>query len=241
MAGQSILRDGLNRHRRNSDCLSIYRVLGRTESAAKRGDRWVTEHRLSALSDLAGMRKLATVVSLLLQAMKIMQSTRVSHRTMSISIPEPSHDPQMRAIFRGWSTSKQSSRKYLIQSSYLPLRLVFYLTRRRTCLFGVVFRIGQRSIVLYLLLNGLSDRAIHDDLIATLGPKAVAYNTMTRYLREAKPGTAEITLDLNQVNLISSHLDDYPRLSWQPWKKRKAVFVRARTCPSHSCSTRYRL
>jgi hypothetical protein len=53
----------------------------------------------------------------------------------------------------------------------------------------------QRSIVLYLLLKWLSAHAIHDDLVATLGPKAVAYSMVTRYLREAKLGTAEVTLD----------------------------------------------
>jgi hypothetical protein len=53
----------------------------------------------------------------------------------------------------------------------------------------------QSSIVLYLHLKALSAHAIHDDLVATLGPKAVAYSRVTRYLREAKVGTSEVTLD----------------------------------------------
>jgi hypothetical protein len=52
-----------------------------------------------------------------------------------------------------------------------------------------------RSIVLYLHLKGLSVHAVHDDLVATFGPKAVADNTVTRYLCEAKLGTADVTLD----------------------------------------------
>jgi hypothetical protein len=104
---------------------------------------------------------------------------RVFQRTMSISIREPSHGSQIEAIFRSQSTSKQLYRIYLIQSSRLALRLVFYLTRRQTCPFGIVSRMDQRSIVLYLHLKGLSAYAIHDDLVATLGPKAVAYSTVT--------------------------------------------------------------
>jgi hypothetical protein len=63
----------------------------------------------------------------------------------------------------------------------------------------------QRLIVLYLCLKGLSVHAIHDDLAATLDPKAVVYNTVTRYLCEVKLGTAEVTLDPEPS---SPHLDD---------------------------------
>lgn len=44
----------------------------------------------------------------------------------------------------------------------------------------------QRSIVLYLARKGLSAKAISDDLVATLGPDAKSYATVTRFLREAK-------------------------------------------------------
>jgi hypothetical protein len=43
----------------------------------------------------------------------------------------------------------------------------------------------QQSIVLYLSKKGLSAVAIHDDLLATLGPEAVSYPSVTRYLGEA--------------------------------------------------------
>jgi hypothetical protein len=66
----------------------------------------------------------------------------------------------------------------------------------------------QRSIVLYLHLKELSAHTIHDDLVAALGPKAVAYSRVTRYLREAKLGTAEVTLSPEQS---SPHLDDSDR------------------------------
>jgi hypothetical protein len=52
----------------------------------------------------------------------------------------------------------------------------------------------QRLIVLYLHLKGFPAHAIHDDLIATLVTKAMAYSTVTGYLHEAKLGTAEVTL-----------------------------------------------
>jgi hypothetical protein len=43
----------------------------------------------------------------------------------------------------------------------------------------------QRSIVLYPAGKELSAITIHHDLVATLGPKAVSYSSLTRYLREA--------------------------------------------------------
>jgi hypothetical protein len=64
---------------------------------------------------------------------------------------------------------------------------------------------NQRSIVLYLHLNGLLAHAIHDNLVATLDPKAVAYSTVTRYFLEAKLGTARFTFDSKPS---SPHLDD---------------------------------
>jgi hypothetical protein len=42
----------------------------------------------------------------------------------------------------------------------------------------------RQSIVLYLSRKGLSAVAIHDDLVATLGAKAVSYPSVTRYLHE---------------------------------------------------------
>jgi hypothetical protein len=44
----------------------------------------------------------------------------------------------------------------------------------------------QRMTVACLDLKGMSARAIHTDLVATLGSNAVAYSSVTRYLREAR-------------------------------------------------------
>jgi hypothetical protein len=84
----------------------------------------------------------------------------------------------------------------------------FDLTKPQTCPCSIVSRIDQRSIVLYLHLKGLSAHAIHDDLVATLGPKAVVYSRVTRYRREAKLSTAEVSLDPESS---SPHLDDSDR------------------------------
>jgi hypothetical protein len=43
----------------------------------------------------------------------------------------------------------------------------------------------QRPTVAYLSLKGMSAREIHDDIVATLGPYAVSYSSVIRYLREA--------------------------------------------------------
>jgi hypothetical protein len=128
---------------------------------------------------------------------------RVFHQTMSIVTPEPSHRPQTWAIFRSPSINQQSYRKSLIQSSCLPLRLVFDLARHQTCPFRIVSRTDQRSIVLCLHLEGLLAYAIHDDLVAALGPKAMAYNTVTRHLTFMRPSSAppKLLSTLNQVYL----------------------------------------
>jgi hypothetical protein len=44
----------------------------------------------------------------------------------------------------------------------------------------------QRPIVAYLSLKGMSAHEIHDDILATLGPDAVSYSSVTRYLSEAR-------------------------------------------------------
>jgi hypothetical protein len=47
-------------------------------------------------------------------------------------------------------------------------------------------KITQRPIVADLSLKWMSARKIHDDILATLGPDAVSYSSVTRYLREAR-------------------------------------------------------
>jgi transposase len=47
-------------------------------------------------------------------------------------------------------------------------------------------RMTRRPIVAYLSLKGMSAREIHDDIVATLGPDAVSYSSVTGYLREAR-------------------------------------------------------
>jgi hypothetical protein len=64
---------------------------------------------------------------------------------------------------------------------------------------------GQKSIVLDLNRKGWMARVIHDDLVATLREEALAYITVTKYLREAQisPGN---TIQLSDVT--SLHIDD---------------------------------
>jgi hypothetical protein len=44
----------------------------------------------------------------------------------------------------------------------------------------------QRPIVANLSLKGMSAREIHDDTVATLGPDAMSYSSVIRYLHEAR-------------------------------------------------------
>jgi hypothetical protein len=65
----------------------------------------------------------------------------------------------------------------------------------------------QRSIVLCLHLKRLLAHAIHDNLVATLDLKVVAYGTVTRHLREAKAGIAKVILDPESSSPYLDHSD----------------------------------
>jgi hypothetical protein len=76
----------------------------------------------------------------------------------------------------------------------------------------------QRPIVAYLSLRGMSAREIHDGIVATLGPDAASYSSVTRHLHEArfapsKPGLhpADVQRDLDDSDqAILAALDDSP-------------------------------
>jgi hypothetical protein len=77
-------------------------------------------------------------------------------------------------------------------------------------------KMKQRPIVAYLSLKGMSARKIHDDIVATLGPNAVSYSSVTRYLREARfhpskpePHPADVQRDLDDSDqVILAALED---------------------------------
>jgi hypothetical protein len=53
----------------------------------------------------------------------------------------------------------------------------------------------QKPIVLYLRMKGMALDVVHDDLAGTLGKEAVAYSTVTKYVRSAQlSGREEATL-----------------------------------------------
>jgi hypothetical protein len=76
----------------------------------------------------------------------------------------------------------------------------------------------QRPIVAYLSLKRISTREVHDDIVVTLGPDAMSYSSVTRYLREAqfspsKPEfhTADVQRDLDDSDqAILATLEDSP-------------------------------
>jgi hypothetical protein len=63
----------------------------------------------------------------------------------------------------------------------------------------------QKSIVLYLNRKSGMTQVIHDDLVATLGEAAIAYSTVTKYLREAQTGRDDA---MSSSDEISHHIDD---------------------------------
>jgi hypothetical protein len=88
----------------------------------------------------------------------------------------------------------------------------------------------KRSIVLYLHLKGLLAHAIHGDLVATLGPKAMAYSTVTRCLGEAKVGTVEVALDPEPG---SHRLDNCDPVVMGALAEKPSLFSRELARPTH--------
>jgi hypothetical protein len=92
----------------------------------------------------------------------------------------------------------------------------------------------QRPIGACSSLKGLSTRENHDDIVATLGPDAVSFSSVTRYLREApfppskpEPYPADVQRGLNDSDqVILPALDDNPFAS-----------VRQLSRPNHLPST----
>jgi hypothetical protein len=76
----------------------------------------------------------------------------------------------------------------------------------------------QRSIVLYLARKGLRSTDIHRDLEKTLGPEAIAYSTVTCYLRtsrfrvptEMEEGEGEVSPVCEVDEVILKALADEP-------------------------------
>jgi hypothetical protein len=66
---------------------------------------------------------------------------------------------------------------------------------------------NSRSIVLDLHLKGLSVHAIHEELVASLGPRAMAYNTAMPYLGEVRLGITEISPDPQSSSARLDHSD----------------------------------
>jgi hypothetical protein len=77
---------------------------------------------------------------------------------------------------------------------------------------------AQRPIVAYLSLKGMSAREIHDDIVATFGPDAVSYSSVTHHVCEAQfplskpePHPADVQRDLDDSGqVILTALKDNP-------------------------------
>jgi hypothetical protein len=66
----------------------------------------------------------------------------------------------------------------------------------------------QRSIVLYRNRKGWMARVIHNDLVATLGEEAIAYRTVTKYLREVQTGPDDATALPEEMSPHSGDSDE---------------------------------
>jgi transposase len=77
-------------------------------------------------------------------------------------------------IFSRWAQKQEPCQSIFLTHSTLNL----YVKAHQ--------KMTQRSIVAYPSLKGMSAREIHDNVVAILGPDAVSYSSVTRYLREAR-------------------------------------------------------
>jgi hypothetical protein len=96
-------------------------------------------------------------------------------------------------------------RQYLVDEPDPELRRIRYLIKHRNRPPRHPEFMNQKSIVLYLNRKGGTAPVMHENLVATLGEEAILYNTVRKYLREAKisPGDPTAFLDT-----ISAHIDD---------------------------------
>jgi hypothetical protein len=85
----------------------------------------------------------------------------------------------------------------------------------------------QRPIVAYLSLKGMSAHEIYDDIVATLGPDAVSYSSVTRHFHEAKfpskpePHPADVQRDLDDSDqAILAALEESPLASVRQLSRR---------------------
>jgi hypothetical protein len=76
----------------------------------------------------------------------------------------------------------------------------------------------QKSIVLYLYMNGMALDAIHEDLVRMLEENAIAYSTVTKYVRSIRfppkqdaPSAEPMPVETSPVDqAILTALADYP-------------------------------
>jgi hypothetical protein len=96
----------------------------------------------------------------------------------------------------------------------------------------------QPPIVSYLSLEGMSACEIHDDIVATLGSDAVPYNSVTRYLREARfpPSKPE----LHPADVQRDH-DDSDQAILAALEESPFASVRQLSRLTHPSTTVYRL
>ena len=67
----------------------------------------------------------------------------------------------------------------------------------------------QRSICVFLAMKELSAQAVHEELVAVLGPDAVAYSTVTKYLRQRQfPRIYSKTLETAPETIIDDAILD---------------------------------
>jgi hypothetical protein len=100
---------------------------------------------------------------------------------------------------------KYRLRQYLVDESDPELGRILHLIGHQDRMFRHFEVMDQKSIVLYLNRKGWMARVIHDDLVATLGDEAIAYSTVTKYLREAQTGPDDANPSSEEM---SHHIDD---------------------------------
>jgi zona occludens toxin (predicted ATPase) len=90
---------------------------------------------------------------------------------------------------------------------------------------------GQKMIVLYLRMKGMSLDAIHEDLVRTLGTDAVTDSTITKYARSAmfspkkdRPSSEPSVVESSPVaDAILAALGDYPFSSIRELSRRTCL------------------
>jgi hypothetical protein len=153
-----------------------------------------------------------------------------------ISTQERNSGPPEEPFWITHRTDKCLFKQYRVDDRDLEMWCILDLTRGENCPFRTSESMHPKSIVLYLRRKGWTAREIHNDLVATLGEEVITYSTVTKYLREARINSADVTSFLHATSLHLTSMNQ-TKLSCKPLKNSHSLLFSSTARPSHTSTS----